>query len=100
MTKLLEWLTLVGMFTSAWLTLLAGKVVDVPPQFRMHVAFLPVYAIVLFGLGCLALLVYRTVTFNDCPEAAEELRKQIKEARVDLAAKGFKFNSAPNKKSD
>ena len=40
----------------------------------------------------LAILVYRIRTFNDCPEAAAELRKQIEQAREDLSAKGFKFD--------
>lgn len=36
-------------------------------------------------------VLYRVFTFNDCPEAAEELQKQIDEAKADLSAKGFKF---------
>lgn len=36
-------------------------------------------------------VLYRVFTFNDCPEAAEEIQKQIEEAKADLAAKGFKF---------
>lgn len=36
-------------------------------------------------------VLYRVFTFNDCPEAAEEIQKQIEEAKADLSAKGFKF---------
>lgn len=36
-------------------------------------------------------ILYRVFTFNDCPEAAEEIQKQIKEAKDDLTAKGLKF---------
>lgn len=36
-------------------------------------------------------VLYRVFTFNDCPEAAEELQKQIDEAKADLSAKGFAF---------
>lgn len=36
-------------------------------------------------------VLYRVFTFNDCPEAAEELQKQIEEAKKDLAAKGLKL---------
>lgn len=36
-------------------------------------------------------MLYRTFTFNDCPEAAKELQAEILEARKDLIAKGFKF---------
>lgn len=36
-------------------------------------------------------VLYRVFTFNDCPEAAEEIQKQIEEAKADLSSKGFKF---------
>lgn len=36
-------------------------------------------------------VLYRVFTFNDCPEAAEELQQQIDAAKADLSAKGFKF---------
>ena len=38
----------------------------------------------------LATLVQRVRTFRDCPEAAEELKKQIEEARTDLKSRGLK----------
>lgn len=37
-----------------------------------------------------AIVLYRTFTFNDCPEAAKELLGQIEEARKDLRQKGMK----------
>lgn len=37
------------------------------------------------------IVLYRTFTFNDCPEAADEIQRQIKEAKEDLAAKGLKL---------
>jgi dolichyl-phosphate mannosyltransferase polypeptide 3 len=37
-------------------------------------------------------VLYRTLTFNECTEAAEELQRQIKEARADLTKKGMKFD--------
>lgn len=36
-------------------------------------------------------VLYRTFTFNDCPDAAKEIQKNIDEAKADLTAKGFKF---------
>lgn len=36
-------------------------------------------------------VLYRTFTFNDCPDAAEEIQRQIKEAKADLATKGLKL---------
>jgi len=91
MTKLLEWATLAGMFVSAWLALLGGRVVEIDKKHMIHVQLLPLYAVAIFGASCLVLLVWRTITFNDCPEAADELRKQIKEARTELSAKGMTF---------
>ena len=37
-------------------------------------------------------ILYRVATFNDCNEAAIELKQQIEEARKDLKSKGFKFD--------
>lgn len=37
-------------------------------------------------------ILYRVFTFNDCAEAAEEIQRQIKEARADLQSKGFQFD--------
>lgn len=36
-------------------------------------------------------VLYRTFTFNDCPDAADEIQRQIKEAKEDLATKGLKL---------
>lgn len=36
-------------------------------------------------------ILYRVFTFNDCPEAAAEIQKQILEAKADLTAKGLTF---------
>lgn len=38
-------------------------------------------------------VLYRTLTFNDCKEAADELKREIKEARADLRTKGMKFDN-------
>lgn len=35
-------------------------------------------------------VLYRTFTFNDCPEAAKELLEEIDMARADLKRKGMK----------
>lgn len=34
-------------------------------------------------------VLYRTLTFNNCEEAAKELLEQIKEAKKDLRSKGM-----------
>jgi dolichyl-phosphate mannosyltransferase polypeptide 3 len=50
---------------------------------------MPIYALIAFACYSLAVIGYRVATFNDCTDAAEELRKQINEARADLKSKGF-----------
>jgi dolichyl-phosphate mannosyltransferase polypeptide 3 len=51
----------------------------------------PVGLVLVFGLACLFVIVYRVITFNDCEEASKELQQQIKEAQEDLKSKGLKF---------
>lgn len=55
----------------------------------MHIQLLPVYCIAAFGLVSALIVFYRTLTFNDCDAAAEELRSQIQEARTFLEGKGL-----------
>lgn len=47
--------------------------------------------IVCLGLFALSKVIYYSLTFNDCKTASESLRKEIIEARADLAKKGFNF---------
>ena len=93
MTKLLEWLSGGIVLASIWAGILWGNFVSLDDSSRFHVLISPIYALVVFGLVSLAIVIYRTATFNDCPEACEELKKQIIEARQDLTKKGFKFKS-------
>ncbi|KAF2006849.1 dolichol phosphate mannosyltransferas-like protein subunit 3 [Amniculicola lignicola CBS 123094] len=52
------------------------------------VPVLPFWALVSFGSYLLFKLGWGVFTFNDVPNAHKELMEQIKEARVDLKAKG------------
>lgn len=49
---------------------------------------LPFWALVSFGAYLLGKLGYGVLTFNDVPQAHEELMAQIQEARKDLKSKG------------
>lgn len=91
MTKLIEWLSAAFVLFTVWATVLFGGVVRLDHEIRFHVWLSPVYFVIAFGLCALVVVLYRTATFNDCPEAAAELKKQIQEARQDLRRKGFKF---------
>ena len=89
MTKALEWITGFVALLAVWYAANTNKIA--PQWTKEHptlVLFSPVIAAGLVALYVLALLVYRVATFNDCDEAAEELQRQIKEAKADLKSKG------------
>ncbi|CAG2105800.1 unnamed protein product, partial [Medioppia subpectinata] len=54
-----------------------------------HVWLTPVYLVLVFGAVSAAIVLYRVFTFNDCPDAHRELKRQITEATDDLRRKGF-----------
>jgi len=86
MTKLAEWCVGLGSAATTWYLFYAFALLS-PSQ----LIFVPLLLVALVAACILSILIYRIRTFNDCPEAAAELRKQIEHARADLTAKGFKF---------
>ena len=91
LTKLAQWLLGLAGFTGLWAMLVASAA---QPQNYLHkheilVLALPIILIGLFGIYAVFVVLYRVFTFNNCEEAAEELTKQIKEAKEDLKRKGF-----------
>ena len=94
MTKLMQWLSLLLVFLSVWLPVLLG-LTPVPvgsnPELRLHITLIPLYILIVFGLISAAIVFYRVLTFNDCPEAYKELKREIIEAKEDLEKKGFRF---------
>lgn len=92
MTKLLEWLLGVGLFSSVWGSLLTINLQwHVDNYWKTVVLPLPLYLIGLFGVYALCTVLWRVYNFNNCEEAAIELSEQIKTARSELGKKGFKF---------
>lgn len=47
-----------------------------------HALLLPVYAVAVFGVVSICIVLYRVLTFNNCDDAAKELTGQIKEAKA------------------
>ena len=88
LTKLVQWLILAGFIVSAWLTFLHAEWMPSPEV----ALFWPLILVAAFGLASLAIIAKRVWDFNDCTEAAAELKKQIAEAKADLAAKGIKLD--------
>lgn len=60
----------------------------------MHVTLLvalgaPLVLVALFGLYSAAVILHGIVTFPECPQAYEDLKKDIQRARAQLSARGF-----------
>ncbi|KAA0200960.1 hypothetical protein HAZT_HAZT005664 [Hyalella azteca] len=76
MTKLVEW------FESGFTR-----------EFYAQILLLPLLLVAAFGFISVGIIAFRVYNFNDCQDAAEELKQQIEEAKEDLKRKGFKFDS-------
>lgn len=61
-------------------------------QYFIYILLLPLVLVAMFGLVSVAIIAHRVYNFNDCNEAAEELTRQIKEAKEDLRKKGLKID--------
>ncbi|KAH8554647.1 dolichol-phosphate mannosyltransferase subunit 3 [Umbelopsis sp. PMI_123] len=53
---------------------------------------LPWWVLVSFGSYCLGTLGWNVMTFGECPEAYDELMREISEAKNDLRSKGMTIN--------
>ncbi|XP_017104762.2 dolichol-phosphate mannosyltransferase subunit 3 [Drosophila bipectinata] len=92
MTNLQRWLFYASLFAVPYLSIVLGTVqTQFTNKYLLHIQLLPLLLLVLFGIFSVWTVLYRTFTFNDCPEAAKELQAEILEARKDLTAKGFRF---------
>lgn len=113
MTKLMQWIAGLVFFLAVYIPIVTGMVV-VPAlePFEREMKLLPFILVAFFGVcpvvlcarsGCetnyplllqihsLNIVLFRAATIRDCPEAEQELQKDIKEAREDLIRKGFTF---------
>eukprot|EP00099_Drosophila_melanogaster_P000904 NP_001034051.1 uncharacterized protein Dmel_CG33977 [Drosophila melanogaster] len=92
MTNLQRWLFYASLFAIPYLSVVLGTVqTPLTTKYFLHIQLLPLLLLVIFGIYSVWTVLYRTLTFNDCPEAAKELQDEIQEARKDLIAKGFRF---------
>lgn len=92
MTKLVEWLGAAGLFVGVWAYLFISTPVGHSTDFARHfVLFLPFYALLAFAVISVSIIAWRVYTFNDCEEAAKELKQEIEDAKADLRKKGFKI---------
>lgn len=92
----MEWLAGLAAIVGLWVAVLFGRMnstgVDsvwtiIPYPYL--VLFWPIGLVAAFGIYSILTIAKRVYDFNDCTEAAEELRRQIKEAKADLKLKGL-----------
>ncbi|KAM8794482.1 dolichol-phosphate mannosyltransferase subunit 3 [Eudromia elegans] len=88
MTKLAQWLWALALLGSAWAAL---ALAPLPPRCRLVLLPLPLYLLVASACFSLATVGYRVATFNDCEEAAAELRRHVGAAREDLRRRGLRL---------
>merc|ERR1712198_461181 len=93
MTKLMEWLIGAAVILVPWTAVVTKSIHnEFTDTYFLSILLLPVVLVVLFGLVSIGIIAYRVYNFNDCVEAAEELKKQIHEAQDDLKKKGLKMD--------
>ncbi|XP_066910366.1 dolichol-phosphate mannosyltransferase subunit 3-like [Clytia hemisphaerica] len=93
MTKLMQWLFLLSIYGIFYVTALTETLpLSLTENGKFVVAISPIILVGLFGIYSVFVILYRVATFNDCEKAAEELKKQIVEAKKDLSSKGLKFD--------
>jgi len=91
MTKLMDWISCLVVLLSVWCTVVFELVQGIPHNVYNAVLVFPLVMIILFGLYSVLIIAYRVITFNNCVEAAEELKDQIKQAKLDLTNQGMVF---------
>lgn len=93
MTKLMQWLLVLCLYGSLYCAALAEVFpVKLTEKTRFGVLVSPIILVILFGVYSVVTILYRVATFNDCEEAAAELREEIKVAKAELSSKGIKFD--------
>ncbi|KAF7987457.1 hypothetical protein HCN44_003219 [Aphidius gifuensis] len=90
MTKLMEWLFGGALFLGPWTAIVTGTVSSsLTSQYHEIILYLPIVLLFLFAIWAATVVLYRTFTFNNCEEAAESLKLEIKQAQAELRIKGI-----------
>lgn len=92
MTRLSQFVRLCGALTIVWYLALNNKFGKLTPDIRFHVLISPIYAVILFGIVSVFVLINNVIRIENCDEAYKELKSEIGEARTELTKKGFKFD--------
>jgi len=93
MNKLSEWVIGINVLSTLWLIVFFEMYdKNISQTYFFIIQFLPIILIIILGIMSLIIILYRVVTFNDCELAAKELKEEIKEAKIALKKKGFKYD--------
>ncbi|KAL2000831.1 hypothetical protein VTN02DRAFT_2570 [Thermoascus thermophilus] len=84
MTRAQQTISVLLLVSSLYLALYLGLVPLNETVQREIIPVLPFYALISFGCYLMARLGWAILTFNDVPEAHEELQKEIELAKVEL----------------
>ncbi|KAK4542593.1 hypothetical protein LTR36_006641 [Oleoguttula mirabilis] len=91
MTRAQQTLSIGLLVSSVYMVAFLG-LAPLPAKIQNDIIPLPIWLIVSFGAYLLFKLGYGVATFNDVPEAHQELMREIQEARVDLQKKGVEVD--------
>ncbi|KAI8083332.1 dolichol-phosphate mannosyltransferase subunit 3 [Gilbertella persicaria] len=92
MTRATEAYTLGAIVLASYIVLYLG-ILPLPEVVQDKIVpVLPWWALITFGCYCLGTIGFALFTFRDCPEAYHELMGEIKQAKMDLRAKGLTLN--------
>lgn len=85
MLRIIKLLSCTVALLALWI---AGLRSNLSPSTHQTILWAPFAAVVAFGLYSIAAVLHGVFTFQDCPEEAASLRKDIELARADLIRKG------------
>ncbi|XP_068622751.1 dolichol-phosphate mannosyltransferase subunit 3 [Battus philenor] len=92
MTKLLEWISVTSAAFAVWYSLIGGYVKHPMIEQNMKLIMVsPILFVILFGLYAVFIVLFRVFTFNNCEDAAKELKEEILEAKKDLHDRGLRW---------
>lgn len=90
MVKALRWFAAAVLFISLWLGLFYAPF-NYSPSLQTVIKYLPFIVILCLGLISLCFIIYKVITFNDLPDEAKHLERQIIEARKSLEKAGLQL---------
>jgi len=89
----MEWLVVAAVILVPWTAVVTKTIQNEFTDTNfLNILLLPVVLVGIFGIVSVGVIAFRVYNFNDCVEAADELKKQIHEAQEDLKKRGLKMD--------